>query len=389
MAQSKKKKPADQGNLLKGTTKKKEKAPKRIKTGLQGAPLDRGFEVCRSYFYEDIEKGDIEKLIKGYIKENFTKDEQQAIFANPEYHFWLYKGRAAAIFWMNHSLEFDDKYADYPEKLYRIYSDLIEPGRKILAKKEEKTDNTPKVSPHELLRRKVNETVGYEIDYLEDEWMEGKETSIDLYELFQKNDIKGAGVPHLRPRVQFMHDELYAAYYKTDKDAVEAYEHISKKELKRRLDVTKDMLASLDKLESAGKTIRKKKSATKKVMTADKQVKALKYLKESQEYGLVSVDPITVPGTYRLYTFNVKTRELTEYVTTAANGFEIKGTTIQNFDPEKSRKIRLRKPNDFLPTVLKKTPNQIDKALKTLTTKEGQPSGRINADTVLLRAENK
>jgi hypothetical protein len=148
------------------------------------------------------------------------------------------------------------------------------------------------------------------------------------------------------------------------------------------------MLTDLDKIQAASKATRKKR--TPKARTADKQIKNLKYLKEDKvNYKLVSVDPLSVPGAFRLYTFNVKNRELCEYTTLSANGFEIKGTTIQNFDPETSRKTRLRKPDDFLPIVLKKTVNQIDKEWKKLSTKTSEPSGRINADTILLRVENK
>ena len=379
-----------QANLLKKAPKKKKSIPKRPKTGLKAVPLDRGFSQCHWHFYEEIDKKDIEKLCKDYVKNTFSKDDAAAILANSEYHFHMYSGRAAAIFWMNHGLEFEGKWYEYPERVYQEYEALIEPGKAILAEKKAEADQKAKAkvySPQELLRMKVNNTVGYELDYLEDEWIEGKKTDTDLYTLFQKHDLKGAAAPYLKPRVEFMHDEYAAAYNKTDDYAVEAYSHLTRKELKRRLDVTVRMLGDLDKIQAASKATRKKR--TPKVRTADKQVKALKFLKDDNDYKLVSVDPISVPGTYRLYTFNVKTRELAEYFTTSTNGFEIKGTTIQNFDKDKSRKTRLRKPDDFLPIVLKKTPNQIDKEWKKLTTKTTEPTGRINADTILLRVENK
>ena len=377
-------------NLLKKAPKKKKAAPKRPKTGLKGVPLDQGFGMCHRYFYEEIDKSSVEKLCKEYIKNTFSRDDAKAILANPEYHFWLYNGRAAAIFWMNHNLEFEDKYSEYPERIYQTYHELIEPGNRILDEKKKQEDSkskAKKLSPQELLRRKVNETVGYELDYLEDEWIDGKKTTVDLYKLFQKHGIKGAGAPHLRSRIEFMRDEYAAAYNKTDDTAVEAYSSVTKKELKRRLDVCEQMLGDLDKIKAASKATRKPRKP--QVRTADKQIKQLKYLKEDNDYKLVSVDPLTVPGSYRLYTFNVKNRELCEYVTTAANGFEIKGTTIQNFDPDQSRKTRLRKPNEFLPIALKKTPNQINKEFNKLSTKVNEPSGRINGDTILLRVENK
>lgn len=378
-----------QANLLKKRIPKKKSAPKRVKTGLKGVPLDKGFTYCHRYFYDEIDQKEVAALTKEYVKKTFDKKDAQAILANPEYHFSMYNGRAAAIFWSNHGLEFDSRYAEYPERVYAEYEALIEPGKRILAdrqQKEQKAD-VVKLSPQELLRRKVNETVGYELDYLEDEWIEGKTTDIDLYNLFQKHGIKGAGAPYLKGRIEFMRDEYEAAVNKTDECVVEGYDHLTKKELKRRLDVCERMLGDLDKIQAASKATRKKR--TPQVRTADKQIKALKYLKDDNDYKLVSVDPLSIPGSYRLYTFNVKNRELCEYVTTATNGFEIKGTTIQNFEPDKSRKTRLRKPDQFLPIVLKKTPNQIDKEFKKLTTKVSEPSGRINGDTILLRVENK
>jgi hypothetical protein len=90
----------------------------------------------------------------------------------------------------------------------------------------------------------------------------------------------------------------------------------------------------------------------------------------------------------RLYVFNSKTREITEYVSGTTNGFSIKGTTLQGVD-DTSRKIRLRKPADFLTIVQSKSIKQIDNAWSKLTTKESKPNGRINADCVLMRVVDK
>lgn len=382
-----------QANLLKKkpAKPKKKAAPKRAKTGLNACPLDRGFDLCRKFFYQEVDSKDISKLCKDYIRKTFSKKDAQAILANPEYHFSMYNGKGAAIFWLNHGLEFESPYQEYPERVYQDFEALIEPGREILNARQKDDDTKAQrkvVSPQELLRRKVNDTVGYELDYLEDEWIEGKQTDVDLYTLFQKHDLKGAAAPYLKDRIEFMRDEYYDAYHRKEDCAIEAYDHLTKKEIKRRLEVCESMLADLDKIQAAAKATRRKRNP--QVRTADKQIKNLKFLKEDKtEYKLVSIDPLSVPGSYRLYTFNVKNRELCEYVTTATNGFEIKGTTIQNFEPDKSRKTRLRKPDAFLPIVLKKTPNQIDKEWKNLTTKTTEPSGRINADTILLRVENK
>ena len=67
----------------------------------------------------------------------------------------------------------------------------------------------------------------------------------------------------------------------------------------------------------------------------------------------------------------------------------VKGTTIQNFDKDMSRQIKLRKPEEFISIVMSKTHLQINKEWNTLSTKSSVPNGRINGDIILLRVMNK
>ena len=147
------------------------------------------------------------------------------------------------------------------------------------------------------------------------------------------------------------------------------------------------MLSDLDRLKAAAKATRVTKVRGPK--SADKQVAKVQYKKEDNEFKLVSIPPIKIVGQVRLYTFNVKYRVITEYVTQSAAGFEISGSTIKNFDKVNSRCRSLRKPNEFLPELFDRTPKQIDKAWKDLTTKERVPNGRLNSDTILLRVMDK
>ena len=142
-----------------------------------------------------------------------------------------------------------------------------------------------------------------------------------------------------------------------------------------------------DRIKSAGKATRAIKAKGPKA--ADKQVAKVNYKKQDTEFKLVSIPPIQVVGKRRLFTFNPKTRVITEFVTAAVNGFSVSGSTLKDFDEVNSRCTRLRKPNEFLPFALSKTPNQIDKEWKNLTTKTTVPNGRINKDTILLRVLDK
>ena len=156
--------------------------------------------------------------------------------------------------------------------------------------------------------------------------------------------------------------------------------------MRRRIKHVEVMLDDCDKLKAASAATRKVRKP--RVKSADKQVAKMKYRKDDSENKLVSINPISIVGAMRLYVFNSKTREITEYVSGTTNGFSIKGTTLQGVD-DSSRKIRLRKPADFLTVVQSKSIKQIDNAWSKLTTKESKPNGRINADCVLMRVVDK
>ena len=148
------------------------------------------------------------------------------------------------------------------------------------------------------------------------------------------------------------------------------------------------MLEDLERIRSATKASRTIK--IKKPKAADKQVAKVQYKKEDNDFKIVSIHPIQVIGKNRLYVFNCKNKVVTEYLTDSPTGFIISGSTIKNFNKETSRSATLRKPLDFLPTFLTKTPKQIDQFWKAnITTKTFVPNGRINKDTILLRILDK
>jgi len=364
--------------------------PKRVKFGLPGCPIDKGFMACKQYFQADVDRKILTDISKKFVKDEFTKDQAKAILANSEYHFNLYTHLIAALYWKAAGLEFDDVSIKYFRRAKEYYEGLIEDGKKKLEVQEQKDTTaaaTPKPSVQDLLVQKVQSTIMVDIDQLEDEWTEGKKTDLKLYEKFKAHDLKPMSVPIIRKRVDQWLSEYEDAYNKTCDQAVEGYSHLAKSELKRRIGVVKGMIADLERIKATTKVTRAPR--VPKARAADKQIQRLQFLKESSEHKLMSINPIQVPGAYRLYTFNVKTRMITEYVSSSTNGFEIKGTTLTNIDTENSRCVRLRKPEVFLPIVLSKTPKQIDNEWSKLTTKSGEPNGRINKDTILLRITDK
>jgi hypothetical protein len=274
----------------------------------------------------------------------------------------------------------------------RIKEDImlaVTEGAKIKEEKVEEVKGNPIPQPsiQDRLRLKVHATIIEDIREIEDKWLAGESVkSFDAYTQMKKHELSSMACGVAIPWVAGLYDQYYDALHKKCDQAVEAYKHLSKKQLTERVKLLNTILDDLKRYQANSKTVRKVR--TKKPVAATKQVAKIKFLKESPEFKLVSINPASIVGAMRLFVFNVKTRTLSEYVSSGPSGFGIKGTTLQGWDENGSRSKKLRKPEDLLPLVLSKTPRQIDNSWKKLTTKDSSPNGRLNEDTILMRVTN-
>lgn len=372
--------------------KVKAKVPARRRTGVSLIPVEKGWVACQSYFHGEMEKKDLSSSLKTWIKANYSKADQKKIFANPSYAFEMYTHYSCTAFWLTSNLPTDEHpIPNYVSGLKRYVDELIERGVALLAEKkqrEKEESNIVVLSPQQRLQKKIGNTIMQDLLTLEDEWIEGEKTTLDVYQQFQRHGLSGSAVKQVRQVIEGWLLDYEDAYHKRCPQAVEGYSHLKKPELNRRIKACQDMLSDLDRIKSAAKA--KRAVRIKKPVAADKQIARVQYCNANKEFKLQSINPIMIIGKQRLFTFNVKYRILTEYLTQSPNGFSIKGTTLQGVDFEQSRQTRLRKPDEFLSVVLSKTPNQIDKEFKSLTTKVTCPTNsRINKETILLRVFDK
>ena len=365
---------------------KKSKVRARPRTGLSGAPLNGTYQQFKDYIHMDVERKDTAGIVKPWIKKNFSKQEAAAILANPEYNFYMFSNHAAAIYWTETlQKELPENYSKSIERIKQFYNDLIESGKALLKEKEaseKATSNVIVLTPQQRLFNKIQETIMTDLDDLEDEWIAGNEPEFDMYQTFKRHGLSSAHIGPVLKKLEGWLLDFEDAYHKRCEQAVEGYSHISRPIMRRRIKLVQDMLVDLDRVKASAKATRK--TRTPKPRAADKQVAKLQYCKENLEFKITSILPLTVVGAMRLYVFNIKTKELTEYVSSSTKGFEVKGTSLQNVGDE-SRKVKLRKPEEILPIVQAKTVKQIDNTWQTLTTKTNSPNGRLNSDCVLLR----
>lgn len=366
--------------------KKRRTKPVRVrrKTGLAAVPIDRGWDVIKHYFHYEIDGKQLSEIMKTYIRTNFSKIDAKCALANPEYSFRMFSHYAATAFMLeDNNFKFEGKIAGYPIALKNYVKTLIESGKFLVAKKE-KESNAIVLTPQQRLENKILETIGADLDELQDQWIRREETELDIYNAMQRHDLKGMAVPFLIKRLTIWLEEYTDAYDKKCEQAVEAYSHLTRKEQKRRIDAIQKMIDDLNSFKSAQKA--KRVPRKPKIKSADKQVAKMKYKKEDNDFKIASINPMTIVGAGKVFLFNTKHRQLTCLITNSASkGFEVSGSTIKNIDENLSWKMTLRKPEDVLPIILAKTTNQIDKVISNLTTKKSKANGRVNAEVILLR----
>lgn len=338
------------------------------------------------YYFENKKKAS--EVVLAYCKNvlKFNKNQIANIKKIPD-HRWR-MGTYQAIIMMNNGWEgypLDEaRLSEINNKLFKCEKD-----GSLIAKEEEKDDNKPKpvvIPIQERMRRKVMETIYGDFDEMVvDKWMDDEFDNIKFptYSLLQTYKIKGAGVNIFKERIQFEYDLVSDAYNKTCEQAVEAYSHIKKGNLRKMMNVMDKIFDDIDRLKANTKVTRVPKA--KKPKASDRQIEKLNYKVDDTDAKLVSINPIMIPGKNKLFVYNTKNKVLHVYENDSTAGFEVKGSTVYNWNDTSSMCTTLRKPDDVLPQILTKTEKQIEKVLSSLTTKKKKPTGRINKDCILLR----
>lgn len=240
------------------------------------------------------------------------------------------------------------------------------------------------ISIQDRIKNKTSETILGDLDALVDEWICGASPEIDVYEAMKMALLPAQSSKYVIEWAQRPLDEMLGAINNTDEQLVEGYSHLTAKRKKQYITWYEGIIADAKRFGTNTKTARK--ARTKKPVSLEKQLSKLKYLKESPEHKLVSINPSLIIGATELWTYNIKYKTLTRYIADSGLGFEIKGTSLLKFAayPVSSTR-KLRKPEDTLSEVLSSSKTKGPKVFDALTTKSSAPNGRFGEDTILIK----
>lgn len=237
----------------------------------------------------------------------------------------------------------------------------------------------PKSSIQDKMDEKVSMFLG-EFAGLVDEYVLTKQIP-KVEPLINSMGIRGPMVKKVLVRIEKTMQELREALEGTDKQLVEGYSNFKKVELKRLLGIYESLESALGQAKVMSVRKPRKTKAKPPAVVAAK----VKFCKESTEYGLKSIYPVNVVGAGEVWLFNAKTRKLACYKSIDGMELTFKGTTLLNWDTEKSSTKTIRKPQELLKLIGQGT-RAWNAYFKSVVAKPGSLTGRVNEDTLILAA---
>jgi hypothetical protein len=252
---------------------------------------------------------------------------------------------------------------------------------------EVKVETGPVITIQDRIREKVSECVGELEGQIDELVTTAFKANVSPYAIMHTLDIKGIHANRVIDAFKSKRQEFDGVMNTDDKEVKEGYSNFKKTELKKLVAYCDQVI--MDGLKIAGAATKSRKPRKRKEKTPDQLVAKMKLCVEFAELNLKSVKPREIIGAMALWVYNTKTRKLGCYHAEDAGGFSVKGTSLTNFNETKSVQKKLRKPEVALPEVLNGGKVYLRSAMENIRAVESALTGRINDDTILVRAITK
>jgi hypothetical protein len=163
----------------------------------------------------------------------------------------------------------------------------------------------------------------------------------------------------------------------------EGYRHLKKSEVQSLVDMYRSILDACDMIEQEGKVNRAPRK--KKPVSKEKLVAKVKYCISDEATKSVSIKPVDLLGAVAALVYNTKTRKLGMYIAQDEAGFSFKGTSLLNYDENKSVQKTLRKPLEQLSPFKRIAKRSLQKEYDSIKSVEIKLNGRFNDQTLILK----
>jgi hypothetical protein len=261
----------------------------------------------------------------------------------------------------------------YNKKAHSLYNMYLGQELEPTVKKKRKT-------VQENIDNKVQLLLA-EVDYAIDVW---DVEPFDMYKYLTENQVSATVAKKIPEEYQELVDEVYEAAHGKSKQLKEGYNHMTKSEKTAFINFVKRIQTDSERYAENHKPVRKPKKA--KQFTAKERVTKLNFLKEDVDNKITSIEPSNIIGAEILYLFNVKTNQLSYYHSMDRGGLNVIGTSIKNFDEDKSQVKKLgTKTTYFIERVLDGGKIVLNKCMNEINSKASKVTGRVNNNMIILK----
>lgn len=330
-------------------------------------------ELARAFNWYNQEKD--KKDAKVYLRSYVSKDKARLIDRVPENQIistfgWMARMKVNGCEFNNEDLN----------RLNTYVNSLLE----YVPVKEEQPEKPviERPSVRDYMEDKVKEYLGELEGVLDSIIYESKE--FNLYKDMQSKSLPAQYCPFIVEWIKRKAGEFINVYETKDSEIKTAYFHIGRRGLTSLIKMFSTWLEEVERYGQFKKANRKPR--VKKIKPAGQQVSKLKYKKDAPEFKIKSIPPTEMIGASQVWIFNTKYKKLAVYRSDSRDGIQVKGTTLQNYDPEQSEQRSLRKPEETLKKVIDGGKISLRKILTDLSTTSSPVNGRINEECVIVRA---
>jgi|688.fasta_scaffold15795_17 hypothetical protein len=239
----------------------------------------------------------------------------------------------------------------------------------------------PSINIQEATKLKAKEYIGDLEGSIDEYIFDDKDFS--LYADLKGKQIPAPYVPDVKVWAESKLSEYSSVADGEDSQLIEGYSNINKRKLKNIVKLFETFIEDCDKYGQFKKANRKVQAVREKPPAI--QVKSVKYKMKDEELKLESERPIDIIGAAQVWLFNTKTRKLAVYTSESTKGMTVKGSTLQNWTPEKSKQKTLRKPDEQLKDLLASGKVKLRTFIDSIKSKEQEVNGRINIETIILK----
>ena len=373
------------------------KQPEWNKLRLITDPVEQlvAFRSCEYFVRTEIPKKKLVTVAKRWVKDKsgWKPEEIKNVLGCPDWSF-----SSAGI-----SLFIESKLDYFPEDVSKHYEDKrkeewVERGKIALAEKKAKKEDTTKkvISIQERMKMQVERLCAdweFKIDCMTEGTFTIKEFDPYKNMVSYSPQIKAAHAKLIKDDFDASYQEALEIKEWQDPDIKEGYSHFTPK-------MRKDFLAFFETINTACDTIIQTNASTRKARkpkarSKEAIIKKLKYQINDSELGIASIHPTEIVNANEVWIYNTKTRKLGVYhasnkdpraMNRQGSGIMVKGTTLQDFDEELSRQKTLRKPKEQIVNWTGNAKTKFSKSFDELTTTGIKMNGRINDNTIILKA---